>query len=141
MAWIGSCLSALTAFPEMNRSPALKQQQRTRPHSGRFQPMPFSSANGGNDGKLSCKNSMVENILFFDLSRRNAGFYNTITNDNARPFPDYQDYIGQPVNDVDRNIVVGAHRFNGNTGILEMNPAARHVFSAGMHRADPVIFG
>lgn len=57
-----------------------------------------------------------------------VGFGNTVTADNATSCPNYQQYIGKIVSDVETNIVIGAYRYPGNAGITEVEPAAKTAF-------------
>jgi hypothetical protein len=46
---------------------------------------------------------------------KNVEFKKTVTAENARACPDYQQYVGQIVNDLETDIVMGAYRFPGNS--------------------------
>jgi hypothetical protein len=70
---------------------------------------------------------------------RNAGFKKTVTADNARACPDYQQYIGQIVNGLETDIVMGAYRFPGNSVIAELEPAAKAAVGADV--LDAIRFG
>jgi len=70
---------------------------------------------------------------------RNVGFKKTVTADNARACPDYQQYIGQIVNGLGTDIVMGAYRFPGNSVITELEPAAKAA--AGTDVLDAIRFG
>jgi len=70
---------------------------------------------------------------------KNAGFKKTVTADDARACPDYQQYIGQIVNGLEPDIVMGAYRFPGNSVITELEPAARAA--AGAEVLDAIRFG
>ncbi len=62
---------------------------------------------------------------YYACYARQAGFYKTVTADNARACPDYQQYIGKVVNDVESVILIGAYRFPKNPAITELEAAAR----------------
>jgi hypothetical protein len=70
---------------------------------------------------------------------KTAGFKKTVTGDNARACPDYQQYVGQIVNGLETNILMGAYRFPGNPVITELEPAAKAA--AGPDALDAIRFG
>jgi hypothetical protein len=70
---------------------------------------------------------------------KNAGFKKIVTADNARGCPDYQQYIGQIVNGLEVDIVMGAYRFPGNVAIAEVQAPAKAA--AGRDLLDAVRFG
>jgi hypothetical protein len=70
---------------------------------------------------------------------KNAGFKKTVTADNARACPDYQQYVGQIVNGLETNILMGAYRFPGSSVITELEPAAKAA--AGPDVLDAIRFG
>jgi hypothetical protein len=70
---------------------------------------------------------------------KNAGFKKTVTADNARACPDYQQYIGQIVNGLEVDIVMGAYRFPGNAAITEVQAPAKAA--AGRDLLDAIRFG
>jgi hypothetical protein len=69
---------------------------------------------------------------------KNAGFKKTVTADNARACPDYQQYVGQIVNGLEPDIVMGAYRFPGNS-VIELQAAAKAA--AGADLLDAIRFG
>jgi hypothetical protein len=70
---------------------------------------------------------------------KDVGFKKTVTADNARACPDYQQYIGQIVNGLETDIVMGAYRFPGNSVITELEPAAKAAIGADI--LDAIRFG
>ena len=70
---------------------------------------------------------------------KNAGFKKSVTAENARACPDYQQYVGQIVNGLETNILMGAYRFPGNPVITELEPAAKAA--AGPDALDAIRFG
>jgi hypothetical protein len=70
---------------------------------------------------------------------KNAGFKKKVTSENARACPDYQQYVGQVVNGLELDIVMGAYRFPGNSAITELEPAAKAA--AGADVLDAIRFG
>lgn len=61
------------------------------------------------------------------LSTASSGFHKTVTAQNARKCPNYQQYIGKIVNFVEGIILIGALRFPENKGITELEDAAKAV--------------
>lgn len=70
---------------------------------------------------------------------KNVGFGKTVTANNARSCPDYRQYVGQIVNGLGTDIVMGAYRFPDNAAITEREAAARAA--AGRYLLDPIRFG
>jgi len=70
---------------------------------------------------------------------RTAGFKRTVMMDNARACADYQQYVGQIVNGLEINIVVGAYRFPGNKAIADLEATAKA--GAGPDLLDAIRFG
>jgi hypothetical protein len=70
---------------------------------------------------------------------KNAGFKKTVTAENARVCPDYQQYVGQIVNGLEMNILMGAYRFPGSSAITDLEPAAKAA--AGPDVLDAIRFG
>lgn len=68
-----------------------------------------------------------------------VGFKKTVTSANARTCPDHQQYVGQIVNGLETDIVMGAYRFPGNTAITEIEVAAKA--GAGRDLLDAIRFG
>jgi hypothetical protein len=68
-----------------------------------------------------------------------VGFEKTVTADNARACPDYQQYIGQIVSGLEINIVMGAYHFPRNAAIAELEAVAKA--GAGVDRLDALRFG
>lgn len=56
---------------------------------------------------------------------KHAGFYQTVTAENAGACSDYRQYVGKVVNDVESVIVIGAYRFPGNALLAELNGVAQ----------------
>jgi hypothetical protein len=69
-----------------------------------------------------------------------AGFYKTVTAENARNCPNYQQYIGKIVNGVEGLILTGALRFPDNKAITELEDAAK-AMAARQDALDPGAFG
>lgn len=56
---------------------------------------------------------------------RYVGFYKMVTAENARSCPNYQQYVGKVVNQVEPAILIGAYRFPQNESITNAEAAAR----------------
>ena len=68
-----------------------------------------------------------------------VGFDKTVTAEAARSCPDYEQYVGKAVIDVQTNVVMGAYRFPSNGRLVELEVAARAaLLHAGI---DSVRFG
>jgi hypothetical protein len=70
---------------------------------------------------------------------KSSGFKKTVTADNARACSDYQQYVGQIVNGLEVDIVMGAYRFPKNSVITELERAAKAA--AGADVLDAIRFG
>jgi hypothetical protein len=70
-----------------------------------------------------------------------VGFYKTVTAENARACPDYQQYVGKIVNDVESPVLIGAYRFPRNDAITGVEAAARAAWSSPAHSLDATRFG
>jgi hypothetical protein len=68
-----------------------------------------------------------------------VGFKKSVTADNARACPDYQQYIGQIVNGLETDIVMGAYHFPQDAAITELEATAKK--GAGANLLDPLRFG
>jgi hypothetical protein len=68
-----------------------------------------------------------------------VGFKKTVTADDARACPDYQQYVGQIVSGLEINIVMGANHFPRNAAIAGLEEAAKA--GAGGDLLDTIRFG
>ncbi len=68
-----------------------------------------------------------------------VGFKKTVTAENARACPDFQEYIGQIVNGLEPEIVMGAYRFPMDIVITDLEASAKA--GAGLNLFDPLRFG
>jgi hypothetical protein len=68
-----------------------------------------------------------------------VGFKKTVTAENARACPDYQQYVGQIVSGLEINIVMGAYHFPRNGAITELEAVAKA--GAGGDLLDTIRFG
>jgi hypothetical protein len=70
---------------------------------------------------------------------KNAGFKKIVSAQNARACPDYQQYVGQIVNGLEPDILMGAYSFPENSAITEQEPAAKAATGADV--LDAIRFG
>jgi hypothetical protein len=68
-----------------------------------------------------------------------VGFGKTVTANNARSCPDYQQYVGQIVNGLGIDVVMGAFHFPNNAAITVLGAAAKAA--AGRDLLDAIRFG
>jgi hypothetical protein len=80
---------------------------------------------------------------YYACFAKHVGFYQTVTGENARECADYQQYIGQLVNDVDTAILMGAYWFPDNAAItaVEVEARAAKAKASPLEALDPVRFG
>jgi hypothetical protein len=77
---------------------------------------------------------------YYACYAQHVGFYNAITPDSARACPDYQQYVGKVVNDVESAVLIGAYRFPGNVAITALDAGAKaQVVRRDV--LDPISFG
>ena len=69
---------------------------------------------------------------YYACYARYVGFKKTVTGDNARACPNYQQYVGKVVSGVEPVILMGGYRFSGNSVITELDAAAK----ANIERSD-----
>ena len=69
-----------------------------------------------------------------------VGFEKTVTADNARACPDYQQYMGQIVNGLETDIVMGGYRFPENAPITSLEASAKEHLAHGQ-AIDAIRFG
>jgi len=68
-----------------------------------------------------------------------VGFKKTVSADNARACPDYEQYVGRIVNDVETVVLIGSYRFPRNAAITEVEAAAKT--EAARDPIDAIRFG
>jgi hypothetical protein len=64
-------------------------------------------------------------IQYYACLAKGAGFYKTVTADNAGACPNASQYYGKLVNDVDRPVIFGAYRFPTDHAVTDLEAAAR----------------
>jgi hypothetical protein len=85
------------------------------------------------------KQSIETATQYYSCYGKTPGFKKMVTDDNARTCPDYQQYVGQIVNGLEIDVVMGTYRFPGNSAITEVEPMAKA--KAGHDLLDPIRFG
>jgi hypothetical protein len=83
--------------------------------------------------------SIEMSTQYYSCYGRTPGFKKMVTDDNARTCQDYKQYIGQIVNGLEIDIVMGAYRFPGNQAITGLDAQAKAM--AGHDLIDPIRFG
>jgi hypothetical protein len=87
------------------------------------------------------KQSIEMALQYYACYGRSPGFNKTVSRENARACPNFEQYYGKVVNGVDANIVIGALRFPKNAAIGAVEAAAKEAAAAGPFSFDPVLFG
>ena len=87
------------------------------------------------------KQSIEMALQYYACYGRNPGFYNTVSRENARACPNFEQYYGKVVNAVDPNIVIGAFRFPKNAAIGAVEAPAKEASSSGPFSLDAILFG
>jgi hypothetical protein len=80
-------------------------------------------------------------IRYYACYAKAAGFGKLITAQNAGSCANSPQYVGKVVNDVDRNILIGAYRFSGDPLLSALEPAARTAAALGPFSQDAILFG
>jgi len=78
-------------------------------------------------------------VDYYSCYGKYAGFKKTVTAENARACPDYQEYIGQIVNGLETVDVMGAYHFPQDSLLNELDTQAKA--GAGANLIDPIRFG
>jgi hypothetical protein len=78
---------------------------------------------------------------YYACFARTTGFRNIITAENAKAFPDAQEYVGRVVNGVDTNVVIGAYRFPNDAALTELDVAAKTSASIDPFSLEPILYG
>jgi hypothetical protein len=80
-------------------------------------------------------------LQYYACYGKTPGFYKTVSRENARACPNYEQYYGKAVNGVDPNIVFGAYRFPDNPAITAVEGTAKETASSGAFALDAILFG
>jgi hypothetical protein len=78
-------------------------------------------------------------VDYYSCYGKYAGFKKTVTAENARSCPDYQEYIGQIVNGLETVDVMAAYHFPQDSLLDELDAQAKA--GAGPNLIDPIRFG
>jgi hypothetical protein len=87
------------------------------------------------------KQSIEMALQYYACYGNSPGFYKTVSRENARACPNFEQYYGKVVNGVDPNIVIGAFRFPKNAEIGSVEAAAKEASSSGAFSLDAILFG
>src|SRR5258707_4755775 len=87
------------------------------------------------------KRSIEMALQYYACYGNSPGFYKTVSRENARACPNFEQYYGKVVNGVDPNIVIGAFRFPKNAAIGSVEAAAKEASSSGAFSLDAILFG
>jgi hypothetical protein len=87
------------------------------------------------------KQSIEMALQYYACYGKNPGFYKTVSRENARACPNFEQYYGKVVNGVDPNLVIGAFRFPHNAAIGAVEAAAKEASSSGVFSLDAILFG
>jgi hypothetical protein len=85
------------------------------------------------------KQSIEMATQYYSCYGKFVGFKKIVTATNGQACPDYQEYIGQLVNDLETPVILGAYRFPNNAAITELDAAAKEELKRD--RLDPIHFG
>src|SRR5215471_8451823 len=87
------------------------------------------------------KQSIEMALQYYSCYGKTPGFYQTVSRENARACPNYEQYYGKVVNGVDANEVFGAFRFPTDAAITALEEAAKEKASTGAFSLDAILFG
>ena len=87
------------------------------------------------------KQSIEMALQYYACYGKSPGFYQTVSRENARACPNFEQYYGKVVNGVDPNLVIGALRFPNNAAIGSVEAAAKEASSSGVFSLDAILFG
>jgi hypothetical protein len=80
-------------------------------------------------------------LQYYACYGKTPGFYKTVSRENARACPNFEQYYGKVVNGVDANIMIGAYRFPDNPAIAAVEDSAKSTASSGAFALDAILFG
>jgi hypothetical protein len=80
-------------------------------------------------------------LQYYACYGKSPGFDKTVSRENARACPNFEQYNGKIVNGVDLNIVIGTLRFPKNAAIGAVEADAREAAASGPFSLDVVLFG
>lgn len=83
--------------------------------------------------------SIELSTAYYACYARTVGFGKPVTAENARACPDFQEYIGQNVNEVEKNILLGASNLPRDAAITSVEAAAKARPDG--QPLDPILFG
>jgi len=80
-------------------------------------------------------------IQYYACYAKGAGFYKIVTPENSRACPDAEQYYGNLVHEVDRELLIGAYRFPRNAAITSLEDGARTAAFSATFGLDSILFG
>jgi hypothetical protein len=87
------------------------------------------------------KQSIEMALQYYACYGKSPGFNQTVSRENARACPNFEQYYGKVVNVVEPNLVIGALRFPDNAAIGAVETAAKEAATSGPFSLDAVLFG
>jgi len=80
-------------------------------------------------------------LQYYSCYGKTPGFYKTVSRENARSCPNYEQYYGKVVNGVDAEELLGSYLFPRNPAIMAVEDAARDKAATGPFALDAIRFG
>jgi hypothetical protein len=80
-------------------------------------------------------------VQYYSCYGKTPGFYATVTRENARSCPNFEQYYGKIVNGVDGAVIFGSYRFPGNAAITSVESTAKAKAPTGAFSRDAILFG
>ncbi|MBV8642572.1 MAG: hypothetical protein JO225_01480 [Candidatus Eremiobacteraeota bacterium] len=80
-------------------------------------------------------------IDYYACYGKTPGFYATVSRENARACPNFEQYYGKVVNGVEQNVIFGAYRFPSDAAITSVEDAAKARAATGAFALDAILFG
>lgn len=78
---------------------------------------------------------------YYACYAQHAGFYKIVTPGNSGACPNYQQYVGDVVNEVEPSILIGAYRFPKIATITSLDAAAKTAWSSTRNAVETIRFG
>jgi hypothetical protein len=78
---------------------------------------------------------------YYACYAQHVGFYKIVTPENSGACPNYQQYVGHVVNEVEPSILIGAYRFPKNATLISLDAAAKAAWWPTANAVDTIRFG
>jgi hypothetical protein len=78
---------------------------------------------------------------YYACYAQHVGFYKIVTPENSSACPNYQQYVGHVVNEVEPSILIGAYRFPKNATLIALDAAAKAAWWPTANAVDTIRFG